>query len=166
MTNNQVYGMIEMVGEFYRAMGDGEYIGTGKCKNIERKIMRENIFHEELTEFIEASAYKREKLRRKGQLDAICDMFYVATGNLLENSTSIEQAKAKWTKGGIWETDTAEKMRKRTEFDVNTVYEAFKEVHRSNMTKICKDGTVLRREDGKIIKPDSFENPNLEKFIK
>ena len=47
--------MIEMVGEFYRAMGDGEYIGTGKYKNIERKTMRENIFHEELVEFIEAS---------------------------------------------------------------------------------------------------------------
>ena len=29
MTNNQVYGMIEMVGEFYRAMGDGEYIRLG-----------------------------------------------------------------------------------------------------------------------------------------
>ena len=103
MTNKQVIGMVEMVGEFYRAIGDGEYIGTEKYKNIERKTMRENIFHEELIEFIEASAYKREKLRRKGQLDAICDMFYVAAGNLLENSKSIEQAKQKWTKGGIWE---------------------------------------------------------------
>ena len=65
MTNKQVMGMVEMVGEFYRAMGDGEYIGTGKYKNIERKTMRENIFHEELIEFIEASAYKREKNKKK-----------------------------------------------------------------------------------------------------
>ena len=166
MTNKQVYGMIEMVAEFYRAMGDREYLFTGRYKDKNRKQMRENIFYEELEEFVEAENFKSEKKRKLERLDAICDMFYVATGNLLENSTSIEQAKAKWTKGGIWETDTAEKMRKRTEFDVNTVYEAFKEVHRSNMTKICKDGTVLRREDGKIIKPDSFENPNLEKFIK
>ena len=165
MTNKQVMGMVKMVGEFYRAMGDGEYIGTGSYKDKLRKKMREDIFHEELTEFIEASYYKRENLRKKRQLDAICDMFYVAAGNLLENSKSIEQAKQKWTKGGIWETDTAEKMRKRTDFDVHTVYEAFKEVHRSNMTKVCKDGTVLRREDGKIIKPDTFEEPNLEKIL-
>jgi hypothetical protein len=37
MTNKQVYGMIEMVGEFYRAMGDGEYIGTGKYKISKEK---------------------------------------------------------------------------------------------------------------------------------
>ena len=146
-------------------MGDKEYLCTGNYKDMERKQLRENIFYEELKEFIEASDYKREKLRRKEQLDAICDMFYVAAGNLLENSNSIEQAKQKWTKGDIWETETAEKMRKRTEFSIETVFEAFKEVHRSNMTKVCKDGTVLRREDGKIIKPDTFEEPNLEKFL-
>ena len=32
--------------------------------------MRENIFHEEMKEFIEAEGYKREKLRRRQQLDA------------------------------------------------------------------------------------------------
>ena len=165
MTNKQVYGMIEMVGEFYRAMGDGEYIGTGSYKDKLRKKMREDIFHEEQTEFFKAYSLENETLKRKEQLDAVCDMFYVAAGNLLENSKSIEHAKSRWLKGGIWETTTSEKMRKRTDFDMNTVYEAFKEIHRSNMTKVCKDGTVLRREDGKIIKPDTFEEPNLEKFL-
>ena len=47
-------------------------------------------------------------------------------------------------------------MRKRTDFDVHTVYESFKEVHRSKHDKGMQDGTVLRREDGKIIKPDTF----------
>lgn len=32
----------------------------------------------------------------------------------------------------------------------------FAEVHRSNMSKVQPDGTVLRREDGKILKPDSY----------
>jgi len=42
---------------------------------------------------------------------------------------------------------------------------AFNEVHRSNMTKVMPDGKVMRREDGKIIKPDTYEKPNLEKIL-
>lgn len=165
MTKKQINRMIEMVADFYKGTGDGEYIGTGSYKDKLRKEMREDIFHEELTEFFKAYNIENEKIKRKEHLDAVCDMFYVAAGNLLENSKSIEHAKARWLKGGIWETTTAEKMRKRTEFSIETVFQAFMEVHRSNMTKICKDGTVLRREDGKVIKPDTFEEPNLEKFI-
>lgn len=165
MTNKQKAGMLEMVAEFYRATGDKEYLYTGKYKDMKRKSMREDIFYEELKEFIEGSEFKREKLRRREQLDAICDMFYVGAGNLLENSTSMENAVAKWKKDGIWETETAEKMRKRTDFSIETIYEAFKEVHRSNMTKVCEDGTVLRREDGKIIKGPNYFRPNLKQFF-
>jgi predicted HAD superfamily Cof-like phosphohydrolase len=42
---------------------------------------------------------------------------------------------------------------------------AFNEVHRSNMTKVMPDGKVLKREDGKIIKPDTYEPPNLQKYM-
>lgn len=42
---------------------------------------------------------------------------------------------------------------------------AFNEVHRSNMTKVMPDGKVLKREDGKIIKPDTYEPPNLQKVL-
>ena len=42
---------------------------------------------------------------------------------------------------------------------------AFNEVHRSNMTKVMPDGKALKREDGKIIKPDTYEPPNLEKVL-
>lgn len=42
---------------------------------------------------------------------------------------------------------------------------AFNEVHRSNMTKVMPDGKVLKREDGKIIKPDTYEKPNLQKVL-
>lgn len=37
----------------------------------------------------------------------------------------------------------------------------FDEVHRSNMTKIPADGKIVYREDGKVIKPDSYSPPNL-----
>lgn len=41
----------------------------------------------------------------------------------------------------------------------------FEEVHRSNMSKLQPDGTVLRREDGKILKPDTYSRPNLRPLI-
>lgn len=43
---------------------------------------------------------------------------------------------------------------------------AFNEVARSNMSKIDKTtGKVLKREDGKVLKPETFSPPNLSKFI-
>jgi predicted HAD superfamily Cof-like phosphohydrolase len=41
----------------------------------------------------------------------------------------------------------------------------FKEVHRSNMTKLTEDGKVLRREDGKVMKSGRYEAPDLEKIV-
>lgn len=46
--------------------------------------------------------------------------------------------------------------------DINSL---FSEVHRSNMSKF-PGGKVLRREDGKILKPDSWTPPNLEAIIR
>lgn len=42
--------------------------------------------------------------------------------------------------------------------DLNAV---FKEVHRSNMAKFV-DGKVLRRADGKIIKPEGWTPPDIQ----
>ena len=42
--------------------------------------------------------------------------------------------------------------------------DAFSEVHRSNMAKLV-DGKVLRREDGKVMKPENWQPPNLSQFI-
>ena len=38
--------------------------------------------------------------------------------------------------------------------------EAFTRVHESNMTKVV-DGKILYREDGKILKPATYEAPNM-----
>jgi predicted HAD superfamily Cof-like phosphohydrolase len=40
----------------------------------------------------------------------------------------------------------------------------FKEVHRSNMAKLV-DGKVLRREDGKIQKPEGWTAPNIKSIL-
>ena len=40
----------------------------------------------------------------------------------------------------------------------------FDEIHRSNMTKVV-DGKVKRRDDGKILKPEGYERPNLKPIL-
>ena len=42
--------------------------------------------------------------------------------------------------------------------------DAFNEVHRSNMAKLV-DGKVLRREDGKVLKPEGWQPPQLSQFL-
>ena len=41
---------------------------------------------------------------------------------------------------------------------------AFDEVHRSNMAKLV-DGKVLRREDGKVMKPEGWMPPRLARYL-
>ena len=42
----------------------------------------------------------------------------------------------------------------------------FNEVHRSNMTKLDASGKPVYREDGKVIKSELFEAPDLNKVLK
>lgn len=37
----------------------------------------------------------------------------------------------------------------------------FNRVHESNMTKVSDGGKIIFREDGKILKPDTYQAPNL-----
>ncbi|MEJ6653383.1 MAG: nucleoside triphosphate pyrophosphohydrolase family protein [Euryarchaeota archaeon] len=46
----------------------------------------------------------------------------------------------------------------------NIYDDAFDEVHRSNMAKLV-DGKVLRREDGKVMKPQGWTSPQLAQFV-
>ncbi len=41
----------------------------------------------------------------------------------------------------------------------------FDEVHRSNMTKRGPDGQVIYREDGKVLKPPTYEPPDLRRVL-
>lgn len=47
----------------------------------------------------------------------------------------------------------------------NVFKDGQKEVHRSNLTKLS-NGVLIKREDGKVLKPGSYEKPDLEQFIK
>lgn len=46
--------------------------------------------------------------------------------------------------------------------DLNAV---LAEVHRSNMTKLDKDGKPIFRDDGKVLKSDLYELPDIEKIL-
>jgi predicted HAD superfamily Cof-like phosphohydrolase len=46
--------------------------------------------------------------------------------------------------------------------DLDACYD---EVHRSNLTKLDEDGKPLYREDGKVMKSDRYESPNLTRII-
>jgi len=41
----------------------------------------------------------------------------------------------------------------------------FQEVHASNMSKLMPDGTILRREDGKVLKGPNYFVPDLKKVL-
>lgn len=41
----------------------------------------------------------------------------------------------------------------------------FTEVHRSNLTKVWPDGTVHYREDGKVIKPDTYTKADIKALL-
>ena len=41
----------------------------------------------------------------------------------------------------------------------------FEEVQRSNMTKVMPNGKVLKNAEGKVMKPDTYEEPDLKKVL-
>lgn len=70
-----------------------------------------------------------------GVADALTDQLYVLLGTFLRHGMQ----------------DIAENL--------------FNEVHRSNMTKLDKNGKIVRRKDGKITKSELFEKPKLKEII-
>jgi predicted HAD superfamily Cof-like phosphohydrolase len=45
------------------------------------------------------------------------------------------------------------------------IEEVFREIHRSNMSKLGADGKPIYREDGKILKGPSYFRPNIKDII-
>lgn len=46
-----------------------------------------------------------------------------------------------------------------------SIYPAFQEVHRSNMSKLGEDGKPVRRPDGKVLKGLNYKEPDLTPFV-
>lgn len=45
---------------------------------------------------------------------------------------------------------------------IDCIPEAFSIVHAANMRKLDKDGKVIRRKDGKVLKPEGWKGPEEE----
>ena len=45
------------------------------------------------------------------------------------------------------------------------IAEVFEEIHRSNMSKLDRDGKPIYREDGKIMKSDQYFKPDINKIL-
>ena len=45
------------------------------------------------------------------------------------------------------------------------IEEVFEEIQRSNMSKLDDNGKPIFREDGKILKSDSYFKPNIQKIL-
>jgi predicted HAD superfamily Cof-like phosphohydrolase len=67
--------------------------------------------------------------------DALGDMLYILCGTILEHGMQ------------------------------HKIEEVFKEIHRSNMSKLDENGNPIYREDGKILKGENYFKPDLGKFF-
>ena len=146
--------LVGMVKEFYIAFGQQEFLE--KEMTIDRMKLREKMFKEEQTE-------KQNDIVEK--LDAVCDMYYIHIGTLLEqNKGDVEKVASKIFFLEDERTKKIFKWEVENGFD-KILSQAFEEVHRSNMSKLGLDGKPIYREDGKIIKGPNFFPPNLKQFL-
>ena len=152
--------MAKMVKEFYLVFKQEEFLN--KDMTEERKHLRDLLLMEEKTEYMKAEIENDTV----GKLDAVVDMAYVYIGTLLEQCKGNVDLVAFDTMDpeliGIF--DKIEKN------NFNGIFlSAFKEVHRSNMTKLDKNGQPVYytkgTKKGKIAKSELFEEPKLKEII-
>ena len=151
--------LVGMVKEFYITFGQQKFLENEMT--IDRMRLREKMFEEEQTEY--EVAEKQNDIIEK--LDAVCDMYYIHIGTLLEqNKGDVEKVASKIF---FLEDERTKKIFKwETQNAFNTILtSAFEEIHRSNMSKLGLDGKPIYREDGKIIKGPEYFPPNLKQFL-
>ncbi len=160
---------------------------TVGIENKEQEALYAKLMQEELTELEEAV----ENRNAEGILDACCDLVWVTIGFYLSKQTVIEEnlfdivLKIQDDRLNYFLDDRLSEIRKMfyntnhfSEYDF--IFEiillakyadfdfvgAYNEVARSNMSKVdSTTGKVLKREDGKVMKPESYSPPNLSPYI-
>ena len=95
------------------------------------------LIYEELLEYRDAviNTELTKKEKITEVIDALCDMKYLLEGLIAQHGLA------------------------------DSIDDFMGEVHRSNLTKLQNGKIVIRSEDGKILKPDSYEPPKLLPII-
>ena len=108
---------------------------------LQRANLRQSLLQEEVTEIASATELFAQGIKDEHEtlvdvLDGIIDCIYILIGTAHEYGLA------------------------------DRLVFAFTEVHESNMTKFGENGVAVFREDGKLLKPDSYRKPNLNQIIK
>ena len=155
--------LVKLVKEFYIAFGQQEFLENEMTE--ERKRLRELLFTEEQLEYMKAKIENDSV----GKLDAVCDMYYVKIGTLLEENRGDTNKVSKIIFlnedieiNEIWQLEVKNRFEE-------IIIEAFEEVHRSNMSKLDENGEPVfytkGSKKGKIGKSKLYKEPNLKQFI-
>ena len=156
--------MVKMVKEFYLAFKQEQFLNNDMIK--EREHLRDLLLMEEKTEYMKAEIENDTV----GKLDAVADMAYVYIGTLLERCKGNVDLVARVLYFDTMDPELIGIFDKIEKNNFNGIFlTAFKEVHRSNMTKLDKDGKPVYytkgAKKGKIAKSELFEEPKLKEII-
>ena len=155
--------MVKMVKEFYLVFKQ-EFLN--KEMTEERGHLRDLLLMEEKTEYMKAEIENDIV----GKLDAVVDMAYVYIGTLLEQCKGDVGLVARILYFDTINPELIGILNKIEKNNFNGIFlTAFKEVHRSNMTKLDKNGQPVYYmkgpKKGKIGKSELFEEPKLKEII-
>lgn len=138
---------LDMVREFHEAFDHP--VRTGVNADVPEKILRMNLIEEEVRELGEALGLYRDW---DGLWQEATGMINLPSGKVVGEVDTVEVADA------LADIDYVVQ-------GAALVFglphdEVFAEVHRSNMAKLV-NGEVIRREDGKILKPEGWTPPDV-----
>uniref|UniRef100_A0AAU3IBW5 Uncharacterized protein n=1 Tax=Streptomyces sp. NBC_01393 TaxID=2903851 RepID=A0AAU3IBW5_9ACTN len=142
--------------QWHRAVGEKYFIDRNEAGRDDLIALRSSLIAEEVQEALEALLN-----HRKAQ---IMDDFIQAspTSRFLPGRGESAPEAPRWYEALAKELADVLYVIYGTADLLEIPLEAvFAEVHRSNMSKVGPDGQVLRREDGKILKPTNYREADV-----
>lgn len=175
------------VTEFHRAF-NLPISATPLLPSAEVRRLRQNLLQEELDEFL--VAYVADD--RIEMADGLADMCYIIGGtHVVYGIAASEPSETEFVGSmeldGVLYADMAAYLVAEQQNDLGGIGSSlnqmvvdifriatdlhipldkvFEEVHRSNMSKLMPDGSVRYREDGKVLKPQNWQPPQIAELL-